>query len=192
MKLKSAFFISWLLLLAALASAQVKTASTDNYGPYKFLIGEWNVGAEGGPPMVIERFKWGPNQSYIWFSTSELVNGTEHPHFEGMLMWNGIHKNLDMLLALDLNGGRIQEKGTLSVEADGTVVRDITATYSEGVRPIGQPVVGPEGATGHFRQTFKAVGPDKVITVVMRETKDGWVPTFPGSDHLVMTRKSKG
>ena len=39
-----------------------------------------------------------------------------------------------MLLALDLNGGRVQEQGTVYVESDGTVVRDITAYYSEGAR----------------------------------------------------------
>ena len=43
--------------------------------------------------------------------------------------------------------------------------------------------------TAHFRQTFKAAGPDKIFTTVMRQTDNGWAPTFPGGDHLVMTRR---
>jgi hypothetical protein len=101
----------------------------------------------------------------------------------------GAHKNLDVLIALDLEGGRIQEKGVLRVQPDGSLVREITASYSEGARPMGQPAAGPAGATARFRQTFKADGPDRVRTQVLRETKDGWVATFPGSDRLVMTRR---
>ena len=80
----------------------------------------------------------------------------------------------------------------VSVAPDGTVVRDVTAYYSEGLRPIGQLPAGPRGATARFRQTFKAAGPDRVLTAVMREDGRRWVATFPGSDHLVMTRRPKG
>ncbi len=161
------------------------------YAPYKFLIGDWDVSAaSGGPAFAIERFRWGPNKSYIWFSQSMLKNGIEVPHFEGMLMWNGVHKNLDMLLAVDLTYGLGQEQGTVSVASDGSIVREITAVYSEGVQPIGAPRVGPEGATGHFRQLFVPDGAGKIATSAMRETAGGWTPTFPGSDHLILTPRT--
>ncbi len=104
---------------------------------------------------------------------------------------NGARRNLDMLVALDLSGGRIQEQGTVSIQPDGRVLREITAIYSEGVRlpPRGETVAGPNGATVQFRQTFKAAARDRVLTALTRETADGWVPTFPGSDNLVMTRR---
>jgi hypothetical protein len=50
---------------------------------------------------------------------------------------------------------------------------------------------GPEGGVAHFRQTFKAQTADRVLTSLMRESEAGWVPTFPGSDRLAMTRREK-
>jgi hypothetical protein len=176
-------------VFAAYGAAGAQAAAAGPYAPYAFLIGAWNVTAEGGgPPVAGAQFRWGPNRSYIWYAGSIVAGGEKRPHFEGMLMWNGVSKKLDMLLAMDLEHGLAQEHGTMSVEADGTVVREISAAFSEGVRAIGQPVAGPGGATARFRQTFKLVAPDRVLTTVMRESGPGWVPTFPGSDHLVMTR----
>jgi len=161
------------------------------YAPYAFLIGEWDVKAENDDKLVaVQKVRWGPNKSYMWYSVVLMSDGHEEPHLEGMLMWNGVHKNLDMLFAIDLNSGRIQEQGTISVAPDGGLVREITAIYSEGLPKSGGQTVGPEGATGHFRQTYKQIGPDKIQTSVMRQTKTGWVASFPGSDHLVMTRRS--
>ena len=163
------------------------------YAPYRFLIGKWDIAPEsGGAPIARALFRWGPNQSYIWYGGSLLVKGVEVPHFEGLLLWNGVRKNLDMLLALDLDGGLVQEQGVMSIQSDGTVVREITAFYSEGEQPIGQPVAGAGGAKARFRQTFKKAGPDRIRTSVMRESGKGWVATFPGSDRLVMTRQPKG
>jgi hypothetical protein len=174
--------------VCALAGAGPPAASP--YAPYAFLIGQWDVAPEsGGPPLGGALFRWGPKESYIWCAATIAAGGREIPHFEGLLMWNGVQKNLDVLIALDLEGGRIQEKGTLRVDADGTVVREITASYSEGVHPIGMPVAGAAGATARFRQTFQPDGPDRIRTRVLRETADGWVATFPGSDRLVMTRR---
>ena len=118
-----------------------------------------------------------------------LAGGAEHPHFEGLLVWNGVRRNLDMLLSLDLAGGRTQEQGTMSVAPDGTIVRDITAYYSPGVRlPPRFDVQAPEaGATITFRQTFKADGAGRVRTALMRREGDAWRPTFPGSEDLLMT-----
>ncbi len=180
-------------LLGGCAAARAEPPRPSPYAPYAFLIGEWNVASEsGGPPVAVARFRWGPNQSYIWYAGSMLVGGVEHPHFEGLLMWNGVRKNLDMLLAMDMDRGLVQEQGVVSVERDGTVVREITASYSEGSQPSGKPPAGPEGAKARFRQTFRAAGPDRILTTVKREADGGWVATFPGSDQLVMTRRSGG
>jgi hypothetical protein len=188
-----AILISLALANLATRAAAAETPSAKPYAPFQFLIGEWTVSAEGGgPAMGIARFRWGPNQSYIWCSSSFFVDGTERPHFEGLLMWNGVHKNLDMLIAMDLEHGLVQETGVISVDPDGTVVREITASYSEGTHPIGQPVVGPDGATARFRQTYRQTGADKILTRVMRQAGKEWVATFPGSDRLVMTRRPAG
>ena len=67
------------------------------FGPYEFLIGEWDVKSEiEGSPMGVQRVRWGPNRSYIWYAVALLSDGREEPHLEGMLVWNGVHKNLDM------------------------------------------------------------------------------------------------
>jgi hypothetical protein len=50
-------------------------------------------------------------------------------------------------------------------------------------------VAGPDGATAHFRQTFRATGEKTIVTSVLRETDKGWAATFPGSDRMVMTRR---
>jgi hypothetical protein len=162
------------------------------YTQYEGLIGTWDLTApDGGQPVAMQRFTWGPNHSYIWYAGSLIgPDGKEQPHFEGILVWNGIHKNLDMLLTMDLRSGRAQEQGTFSVASDGTIVREITAVFSEGVTPMGEDQVGADGTSKHFRQTFKVEGPDQLITSVMRETNDGkWVATFPGSDKLIMKRR---
>jgi len=140
--------------------------------------------------MAVQRVRWGPNRSYMWYSVALLSDGREEPHLEGMLMWNGVHKNLDMLFAIDLKFGRSQEQGTLAVSTDGSLVREITAVHSEGAPKSDGKSVGPEGAVRHCRQTYKQVGSDKIETSVMRETDKGWVPSFPGSDHWIMTRRS--
>jgi hypothetical protein len=166
-------------------------SSNSQYAPYTFLIGTWDVVPQGsGAPVAVQRFTWGPNQSYIWSAGSLMMNGKEQPHFEGMLVWNGVHKNLDMLLAVDLQSGRAAEQGTLSLAGDGTIVREINGIFSEGVQPMGGTAVGPAGAIEHFRQTYQQQGPDTVITSVMHQTDKGWVPTFPGSDRLIMKRRS--
>jgi hypothetical protein len=166
------------------------SGSNKQYDAYAFLIGEWDVKAsEDGPAAAVIRVRWGPNRSYIWYATTLLFGGHEEPHLEGMLVWNATQKNLDMLFSMDLKSGRVQEHGTMSVDADGVIVRDITAVYGAGANAIGRPPIGPEGATAHFRETYKKLGPDKILTSGMRKTESGWVETFPGSDHLIMIRR---
>jgi hypothetical protein len=160
------------------------------FGPFEFLIGEWDVKSDAdGAPMAVQRVRWGPNRSYIWYAVALLSDGREEPHLEGMLVWNGVHKNLDMLFVMDLNSGRVQEQGTMSVETDGTLVRNITVVYSRGVEAVTGPV-GSAGATAPFRQTYKQIDSDKIQTSATRQTERGWVATFPGSDRLLMIRRS--
>jgi hypothetical protein len=179
-------------LLPTFINAQQTPAKPSVYAPYEFLIGEWDVYSTGitashGTPNLIMRFKWGTNKSFIWFTTSLLRDGKEDPHFEGMLMWNGVHKNLDMLLALDLNGGRAQEQGDFIIEPDGTVVRRITMYSTESTNKDGKVI--PAG-TATFRQTFKQQDANTLVTTVMREQKDGtWIASFPGSEKLLMRRR---
>jgi hypothetical protein len=162
------------------------------YAPYAFLIGEWEMTPEGAAqPVAVTRFSWGLGGAYILMSTSLIRGGREEPHFEGMLMWNGVHKHLDMLVALDPHGGRAQEQGRMYKQEDGVVVREIAAYYSEGARTPDGAVVGARGASARFRQTFAAVGPDKVKTSLMRKGPDGWTATFPGSDKAVMMRRGR-
>jgi hypothetical protein len=170
-------------------------SSTDReknpFAPYEFLIGEWDVKWEiDESPMAVQRVRWGPNRSYIWYAVALLTDGREEPHLEGMLVWNGVHKNLDVLFVMDLKSGRVQEQGTMSVQADGSLVRNITAVYSPGVQAM-TGNVGSAGATARFRQTYKQIGPDEIQTSAMRETERGWVATFPGSDRLLMIRRSR-
>ena len=141
------------------------------FGPYEFLIGEWDVKSEiEGSPIGIQRVRWGPNRSYIWYALALLSDGREEPHLEGMLVWNGVHKNLDMLFVMDLKSGRVQEQGTMSAEPDGSLVRNITAVYSPGVQAMTGPVASA-GATAQFRQTYKQIGSDKIQTSAMRRTE---------------------
>jgi hypothetical protein len=190
------------LTVAVLATGSVVWASTANspqqephpspYAPFEFLIGEWNVGPAGGQPAAVARFRWGSAKTYIWYSGALLVSGKEQPTFEGLLVWNGVRKNLDMLLVLEpASSNLIQEQGTMRLEPDGTVVRDITVYYSQGnaVPPRWEQAAGPAGATAQFRQTFKRTGPGSISTSVTLKTADGWIPSFPGSDKLVMTRQ---
>jgi hypothetical protein len=169
--------------------AATAAAAPSPYAPYRFLVGEWNVGAEGAAPAAVARFRWGPGDSYLWFSVAMLAGRVEQPHFEGLLMWNGVRRNLDMLLTLDLAGGLSQEQGSMAIAPDGTVVRDITAYYSPGVRlPPRFDTRAPEGgATIRFRQTFRQEAPGRIRTALMRRDGEAWNPAFPGSDNLLMT-----
>lgn len=151
-------------------------AIPDPYAAYEFLIGNWVARPGGGQDMAIRQLlHWGPKRSYITYSTYNAEGGKpEQLHFEGIMVWNGRTKALDYVFAVEPGSG-VQEKGVVRAQADGSVVREVEFT-------------GPTGQVNHFRQTFRRTGPDTIVTALMRQTPSGWVPTFPGSDALVMAR----
>lgn len=160
---------------------------TDRYNRYSFLIGDWDVSdAKGGRPFVTLKYHWGPNHAYIL--SGAYIAGT--PHYEGMMMWNGVHHNLDVLLATDMQHGLAQESGSV-IFRDGAVIQLTTASYSEGVS-AGGPVAGPNGATQRTRQTMHSIDADHVALSVEVETPTGWKPMMAGGDHLLMTRTASG
>jgi hypothetical protein len=147
------------------------------YGAYEFLIGDWYTKPDGGPDMSIhQQFRWGPNKSYIMYTTYTAERGKpEAVHFEGMAVWNGKTKNLDYVVALEPGSGG-QEQGTIHAEPDGSIVRDVSFT-------------GADGRTATFRQRFWKDETGAVATSLMRKTDKGWEPNFPGSEKLAMTRQ---
>nr|WP_295662121.1 hypothetical protein [Polymorphobacter sp.] len=160
-----------------------QTAASDPYAPYSFLVGDWNVGdASGGAAFVTLRFQWAHDKAYLKYGA---YIGQE-PHFEGVMMWNGAHHNLDALVAMDMEHGLVQERGSVSI-IDGAAVRDSLATYSEGVS-AGGPLAGPGGATSRTRQTMRPIDADHIALSFEIETPSGWKPAMPGGDHLLMTR----
>ena len=156
---------------------EAPTIIANPYTAYEFLIGDWYSRPTGGPDIAIhQNFRWGTRQSFIYYTTSTSMNGApEAVHFEGMLVWNGQTHELDYVVALEPGSGG-QERGTLHVEPDGAVVREVTMTAANG-------------RVAHFRQTFRRTGPDTAMTSLMRQTATGWEPNFPGSDNIAMTRR---
>ena len=184
--------LNWLICLLTMVALTLTApqAAAGPYQPFEFLIGEWDISQGNAPPAMVARFKWGPNRSFIQYAASLVTPSGERPHFEGVFMWNGVSKNLDMLIMLDLTErAAVLERGTVSVDPAGVVVRTIEAQYSEGAAPMGGTKAGPSGMTVNYRQTYRKLGPDRIVTSAMRETAQGWVPTFPGSDNLTMTRR---
>ena len=156
---------------------QRPTMVANPYGALSFLIGEWDTTRADGQVFVVQRFRWGPNQSYVWYATSTVNGGREEIHFEGLVVWNFAHQNADFLVVLEPGSGS-QEQGTLHAEADGTIVRDVLATDARG-------------GTQTFRQTFRRTGENTAVASLMRRKADGsWEPNFPGSDNLLMTRRT--
>lgn len=159
-----------------------KAAAADPYAPYAFLVGDWNVSdASGGAPFVRIRFSWSKHRAYI------LYGGYigQEPHFEGVMMWNGAHHNLDALVSMDMEHGLVQEKGSVSI-VNGAAVRESVATYSEGVSS-GGPLAGAGGATSRTRQTMRPIDADHIALSFEVRTSSGWKPLMPGGDHLLMT-----
>ena len=147
------------------------------YAPYEFLIGDWYSKLASQSVVIHQQFKWGPGKSYITYASYLVLPGKpEQLHFEGMMVWDGKSKALDFLFALQPGSGA-QEKGTVTVQADGTIVRDIAMTASDA-------------DLDHFRQTFRKIPGGKVITSMMEETVKGWKLDAPGEIVMEKARAS--
>jgi hypothetical protein len=164
----------------------VAGAPANPYGPYSFLIGDWNVSTEpGAQPLVRLKFEWGPNHAYI--HCGAYIGAA--PHFEGMMMWNGVHHDLDVLLATDMERGLAQEAGTATIK-DGGLVQETLATYSAGVSG-GGAIAGPNGSTQKMRETMHPIDSNHIQVSFEVQTPAGWKPLMPGADHLLMTRSAQ-
>jgi hypothetical protein len=174
--MRAAIIIAAAAAMSLAAPLAAQTPSTpppaaSTYAPYNWLIGDWSSNTG-----IRELITYGPRQSYIHFSVfTPDADGTEHLHFEGIAMWNAKSKVLDYLFAVEPGSG-VQENGTIRAEADGSIVREVE-------------LIDTKGKAGTFRQTFRQTGANSAVTTVMRQTPAGWVPTFPGSDNVVLTRR---
>lgn len=164
------------LAIALLSVLLSGAADADEKALFDPLIGEWNVGPPGGAAAFIERFSWGQQRAYVWVRVALIrATGEEHLHFEGIAVWNAATKRYDYLFAVEPGSG-VQEQGEFYAGADGFIVRDVALTAADG-------------STGTFRQTFRDLGDGRFETTLMRKTADGWAPTFPGSEKLIMIRR---
>ena len=172
--------IAGLALSPAFAQHPTTPAQADvakqSYQPFEWLIGDWD--SPGGANETIhQRLRFGPDRAYITNSTYiGRVGGAEQLHFEGIMVWNGRTEMLDYVFAVAPGSG-IQEKGTIRVEVDGLVVREVELTDAKG-------------AVTNFRQTFRSTGKDSAVTSLMRQGANGWQPNFPGSDRIEMRRRA--
>jgi len=157
-----------------LASAEAAPeATSENYAPYEFLIGDW-ISNSGGTRLR-QSFSWGPARSYIRYSTyMQRPGSAEQLHFDGIMLWNGKSRALDFLFAVEPGSG-IQEKGTVTAIPGQPIVREVELTAKNG-------------SVSYFRQTFQRTGPQTVVTSLMSRTETGWQPNFPGADRIEMRR----
>jgi hypothetical protein len=147
------------------------------YAPYEFLIGDWYSKLAGQEMMIHQQFKWGPGKSYIVYASYLVLPGKpEQLHFEGMMVWDGKTKALDFLFAVQPGSGA-QEKGTVAVQPDGSILREVAMTTYDG-------------DIGHFRQTFHKSDVGKVVTSMMEQTAAGWKLEPPGE--IVMEKAPNG
>lgn len=167
------------LILLAVPALAAEPPVPAHYAPYAVLAGDWDVVNASGERFGVASFRWGPGRSYLWHSIAMVQGDREVPHLEGLLMWNGETKKLDLLFALDLRGGTVQEQGTMSVEPDGTIVRSHVA-------------IDGTGRKSAFRQTYRVEAPGRIATAILRQSGSEWVATFPGSDRMRFVSRGAG
>jgi hypothetical protein len=108
---------------------------------------------------------------------SSRGQSTEQLHQDGMMIFNPATHTVEFLFVHE-PGSFGLEKGTLHVDADGSIVRETTAVEGDGTINI-------------FRQVFRRTGANTAVTSLMRQNADGtWAPNFEGADNLVMTRRA--
>ena len=148
-------------------------ATAKPYAPYEFLVGDWYTKLD--PNTVIhQQFAWGPGKGSINYTTYFTAAGKpEHLHFGGMMTWNGKTHAVDYLFAVEPDSG-VQEKGTFTVQPDGSVVREVEATY-------------PDGKVTQNRQTFRKL-PDGTISMDLLDRKpSGWASSLPAGQPIIMS-----
>lgn len=159
---------------AQTTAAPAKAVADKPYDQIEWLIGDWL--SDEGANLVRQSFTWGPKQSYILYSTYTAMGGRpEALHFEGILVWNAKSRAYDYVFAIEPGSGG-QEKGSIAVQPDGSIVRDVELTTAAG-------------QVGRFRQTFRRIDDRNAVTSLMRQTANGWEPNFPGSDRIAMSRR---
>ncbi len=159
------------------AASDKQSATPAPFRSLEGLIGDWDTGPVGAPPDFVQRLSWGTARAYIVFRTTLVTADGEHLHFEGPILWNAASRRFDYLFAIEPQSGALaQERGEIYVNGEGAIIRDVTLT-------------GADGLTAQFRQTIRVIDDDTAETSLMRATADGWSPTFPGSERLVMTRR---
>jgi hypothetical protein len=148
------------------------------YASYAFLIGDWYSKPAGEDMIIHQQFAWGPGNGSISYATYIDQQGKpEHLHFGGLMVWNGKSHTLDYLFAVEPGSG-VQERGTFAVQADGSVVREVEATY-------------PDGKVARNRQLFRRGTDGTLTTDLQQETAKGWVSVLPGGP-LTMTATVPG
>lgn len=150
--------------------------TTKPYAPYEFLIGDWYTKMPQENAVVHQQFGWGPGKATINYATFVVMPGQpEHMHFGGTMIWNPGSKALDYIFAVEPGSG-VEERGMISPQADGSVVRDVEALY-------------PNGKVMRSRQIFRRAANGAVSTDVQVETPKGWVSALPRGP-MVMTRQA--
>ena len=161
------------------ASAHAVPASkflqtTKPYSPYEFLIGDWYTKLPKENAVVHQQFAWGAGKASISYATFIVMPGMgEHLHFGGMAIFNPMSKALDYLFAVEPGSG-VVERGTISVQPDGDVVREVEALY-------------PNGKIEKSRQTFHAEADGSVKMDLQSPGATGWRSSLQ-SGPMVMTR----
>ena len=158
--------------------AQTAATAPDRYAPYAFLIGDWDSNVPLSRPFaIVQSYHWGAQHAFIEASASVRHPGqADDLHFSGILTWNQARQNLDFLFMHEPGTGG-QEAGSVHVDADGAIVREITETTGQGV-------------VRHGRQTFRRISDGRLVTSMTHQNADGsWAPNFPGADNVVMVRR---
>ena len=138
----------------------------------------WFLGAIIG--LIIGDFfmagSWAIYGLFSYASYLVLPGKPEQLHFTGMMVWNGKSKALDFLFSLQPGSGA-QEKGTVTVQSDGSILREIA-------------MIAPDGDLDRFRQIFRKLAGGKAATRMMEQTATGWKLDPPGE--IVMEKVPNG
>ena len=182
---------------AANSDASVRERTTDPYAPLRFLIGTWESRYKG-ELAATQQFEFGIEDAAIYWSGDRYIGGQRRPSFEGIAILNSVTNEYEYLVSLGTAAGTagdtILEKGRFLPLEDGSIRREIFVFYPEGTKlpPTGQRLAGPGGYVREYRQWFSSIDENTIETKIVYLNEQGdWVPSFPGSERLVLTRASQ-